>query len=293
MIDEIRFTSWGQFKSQFIEYLPTGSVAEDFVFRGQKDISFKLVPSFTRNFGGGGRSTADIWNLQQEGLRNFKSEAALFHKTVKLPDIDKKLQNFARKYPGRIPGFRKNRGAAESRLLTDCIEIWAYGQHHNLPTPLLDWTSSPYIAAFFAYESAFHQRIALSKAEINVSKDYVAVYALRKRGPGIQRYWHEMRIMLVTTMETAENTRIKNQRGLFTLLPPDISALDDCLIAYCARTGRPINSLLIKFGLPYHSVVDAICDLELMDINARKIYDDWPGVCSSANMKMLMSAQTP
>ena len=40
-------------------------------------------------------------------------------------------------------------------------EYFGYLRHHGFPSPLLDWTASPYVAAYFAFANASADRVAI------------------------------------------------------------------------------------------------------------------------------------
>lgn len=61
-----------------------------------------------------------------------------------------------------VPDYGELKGLVEkdpdhlSTILTGQQEIWEfllYLRHHGFPSPLLDWTASPYVAAFFAFDA--------------------------------------------------------------------------------------------------------------------------------------------
>lgn len=121
----------------------------------------KLVEIFNNN-------TDYIWRGQRcydeeiENNQNWKliSTYYRYYKgKIKLNDL---INNFKEKLKDLPDKLKIN--------LSKDNEIWAIGQHYGLPTPLLDWTKDPFIAAFFAF---------YKKKDENQTK-FRVVYALNR-----------------------------------------------------------------------------------------------------------------
>lgn len=145
-------------------------VSREMIYRGQRGCDWPLASTLGRRFKGG---------AIPPGKR-----AALLHQ-------------FELAMRGR--GY-------DLSVLADDVEKWAIGQHHGLNTPLLDWTRSPFVALFFA----FNRRDG--EDDDNPSR---AIFCVNMSA--LRNVFSEDELFIEP--RNHNNARLVNQAGLFTLTP--------------------------------------------------------------------------
>lgn len=140
-------------------------------------------------------------------------------------------------------------------------EYLAYLRHHGFPSPLLDWTSSPYIAAFFAFNN------------INENADYVSVFVfceyssggksatsaepvIRSLGPYVRAHKRHFLQQSQYTVCT-----VYRQDGIFYAKHEDIVSRDD-----------KHQDLICKLNVPASERKNALTKLNRMNINAFSLF---------------------
>ena len=176
---------------------------------------------------------------------------------------------------------RSRRGKNPSDLKTE-NDWWALGQHNGLATSLLDWTSSPFVAAYFAFCSESNDN-SLERAVYGLSR-----LALEWKSHGISSAWKsDQRAPIIELIEplSDENDRLVNQGGLFTRSPDGVDIEQRILTNF---VGEDEYVRFIKYLIPNSERSLVLRSLNRMNINHLSLFPDLYGASKFCNLDLLI-----
>lgn len=236
-INDVICRSWAEFKVRIFDDLYEGGRFRrgSFLFRGQGSDSWTLSSGFDRWYKG----------PREDKLAVAEQLLDQFIKECELEEIPESVRN-------------------------DRILMLSLAQHHGLPTRMLDWSESPYVAAFFALSGHVRSGIILQK--------HVAVWVLHTTS----YVWDRQYGCEILNVPSFGNERLKNQHGKFTYL----RALNDSLEEYVSQA--PTATSLSKYLLPVNDVAAAMAEMDSMGLNHARIYPGISGNAKAAEVRVLL-----
>jgi FRG domain len=237
-----RFTTWDEFKHGVRNALPGShdyDVYKRFLFRGQGNADWQLRSTFDRNYSDAQAASRDT--LAKELIREFYDECERFS-------------------PWRYP-------MSDPRVL-------AMAQHHGLPTRLLDWSFSPYVAAYFAFSWFMFEKASGQTGN-------VAIWVLNR--DEVERKAPEGQLQIISVQDY-ENSRLGSQFGLFTYLKTNESSLEDYLTSPAVELGDALK----KLEIPRSQARQALQDLILMGIHHGTIFPGREGIAHTIKLRNLL-----
>lgn len=234
-----RVENWSAFEQLVSEeHEKLGSGAR--IYRGHRRFDWQLAATLTREFDGGAISET----LSAKLLARFRLAM-------------------------RGRGINLNGNEDEN-------EIWAFGQHFGLATPLLDWTESPFVALFFAF--------AQEDDPAEIKNDSRAIFSLNRGAV------EELLPNLFFEPALGENARLVNQAGLFTVTPPGYENLVSSIIEAVIESGSvdPDNATevaryIFKVHIPNVGRLEYLAMLRRMNIHHANLFPDPTGASLFCN----------
>jgi len=185
-MEEKRLISWSEFKPTIDEIrkkygfheFPVGNnqthkFNNTILFRGQQNSSWRLETTLERktkeNF-----SVSHYLMMATRSVNELESYMGVKWNIPDFPELSNEINKKQSRFGPYLP----------------CYDYLVYLRHHGYPSPLLDWTTSPYIVAYFSMcELSLEERVAVyayietpagaksigtNKAQINLQGPFVS-----------------------------------------------------------------------------------------------------------------------
>jgi hypothetical protein len=248
-IVEHSVATWDGFRHELLGIFGSNGhrfTPRQFVFRGQADANWALRSSFERLFG-------ELNPVEKD--RRYTELIGTFHELC------------------QAEGLVSTNGEPD-------YELHALGQHHGLPTSLLDWSESPYIAAFFAMAESLISRAS--------GGERAAIFALQRNSQLWRSGPHCVEFIDRRPRWDKLNDRLKRQRGCFTLSRSKESTLEDYIIENWNATDGVV---LHKFSFPVTEAAMAIAELEAMGISYLSLFAGFEAAAKEAQLRTTLDAR--
>ena len=205
------------------------------IFRGVSDESYTLVPKI-------GRPSARNVNSESSNTQFDNSEEK------------KMLEHFKRAVKPHIH-------TVDVPHLSYDWELQAVGQHHGLNTRLLDWSESPFVAAYFAVENLKPIMTESKSAALYGAPCPYKIDEKTTKWPAQQN--------VVALYPSHLTPRITTQRGLFTVHK-------DPLEEWSPKD-------LKKWQIPSETFLEIKKKLDIVGINRASLFPDIDGIAKYIN----------
>lgn len=280
-MNEIKVNTWDAFlikqKELAREYqekqdatLSSPRVISDLLYRGQRLESWKLETTLQR-WAGDDIKVLD-YHLKLMAIQaEFESRSNKRWNVIDTPQVRSKLQK-----DNGMPSEDFHDLIREN----DLYSYMAHLRHHGFPSPLLDWTRSPYVAAYFAFEDA-------------VNDDLVAIYVYCEWAGGTKGGYVGRERFESLGQHVRTHTRHFTQQAEYTLALKGhglgLSYCDHDQLSHAK--GSKGSDMFWKFVIPGIERKNALAYLQKHNINAFTLFGNEESLAKSLAIKEFILKQ--